>query len=102
MCNSLILESERMTDDTPRHYKRKPADKRVDVAWNPPATRAQPVHRWECVCQNCGRHFVIEESLQPTPPKFCLEGDLEGCHEARRRAYYREYRAKKRAEAAED
>lgn len=74
----------------------KRTDKHVDVQWNPPSTRAQPVFRHEGVCQHCGRAFVIEESLQPVAPIYCLEADNPECFKERRAAYMREYRAKQR------
>ena len=81
-----------MSDEKPSS---KRTDKSVDVEWNTPATRAQPVFRHEVVCQHCGRHFIIEESLQPVSPRYCLESDAAGCFKERRAAYMRDYRAKR-------
>jgi hypothetical protein len=85
-----------MSDETPRVSKRLPTDKRVNVEWQTPESRAQPVYRHECVCQHCGRQFVIEESLQPVSPIYCLEADNPECFRQRRAAYMRDYRAKRK------
>lgn len=90
-----------MADDAPKYYQRKDAEKRQSVAWNPPAERQQQVYTHHVTCEHCGRTFTVE-SLMPIAPQYCLKDDEAGCHEERRRAYFREYRAKKRAEAAED
>jgi uncharacterized CHY-type Zn-finger protein len=73
--------------------KSKRTDKHVDVTWQTPSTRAQPVFRHEVTCAHCGREFVIEESLQPVSPKFCLEADNPQCFRDRRAAYMKAYRA---------
>ena len=86
--------------DKPKFYKRKEADKRQNVAWNPPAERAQKVYTHVVTCANCGREFTIE-SLMPIPPEYCLKGDESGCYSARRAAYMRQYRSKKKGEAHE-
>jgi len=86
-----------MNDNDPKFYQRKDAEKRQSVSWNPPAERQQQVYAHEVTCKNCGRHFTFE-SMMHIPPLYCLKDDTAGCHEERRRTYFREYRAKKRAE----
>lgn len=96
-----IILGEYMNDIEPKFYRRKDAEKRENVAWNPPAERAQQVYTHTVVCENCGREFTVE-SLMPIPPKFCLKGDEDGCYLTRKAAYQRALRAKKRGDASED
>lgn len=90
-----------MTDDTPPAHKSTRSDKSVDVGWNPPATRAQPVFIHEGVCEYCGRHFTIE-SLQPVAPLYCLKSENPDCYRRRKAAYMKSYRGKKKAEGDAD
>lgn len=84
-------------NEDPKYYKRKDAEKRQSVAWNPPAERAQQVYSHDVTCEYCGRNFIVE-SMMPIPPQFCLKEDEYGCYHDRKAAYMREYRAKKKEE----
>lgn len=90
-----------MTGEDPKYYRRKDAEKRQSVAWNPPAERQQQVYTHVVTCDHCGRHFTVE-SLMPIPPQYCLKEDQAGCYAERKRAYFREYRAKKKGEMPEE
>jgi hypothetical protein len=71
-----------------------------DVQWQTPQTRNMPIWEHAVTCAFCGREFVVELTT-PIPPLYCLKADNPDCHQQRKAAYMKEYRAKKRGDTAE-
>lgn len=84
-----------------RKYERKTeSDERRDISWNQPPARSMPVFHHECVCEFCGRVFVLD-SLSPLKPRFCLSNDPASCIKRRRAAYMKEYRSAKKGKVTD-